>query len=784
MATTYPLPLPSVRLTVNGVDRTATNELVAGTLVIHQILGSQVDTAAFDLFPPSSWRPVNANAGAQPQVGQSVLVEVQNGTGQPYIPIFGGTISAVNEVKVVPGKIRWECSCVDYTNLLTRVLVNKTYIGWTVSDIVRDIVRQYAPQIIVDANVQDALTVIDKQTFAYQYTLDIIDALAQIVGYAYYVDASKVLHFYDPDTTQASTNSITDTSQNFENLAIEPQLNQVRNRVFVQGGDALSALTSEQYDANGQTVSFPLKHDNVLAQLAASGVSPFMTIDGVQQRVGLAGIVDESNFAGGFILDATKGEVRTPIGTTAVADGSRIIFAYQWLVPVGLERESTASQAAVAALEGSAYFTVVSGDAPILYYRMNDNPNDAVSVNGQFAINQGAAGATGLQYNGLYLGGNYTQAVQGALNADPNFSVNFAGGRVVCYSGARIPGPSGSLEAWVRTSTIQTGSTLPNGFPAYREAGIVGQWDTTFSKGGAFLWLCSGGTYALGYDNGSVAGQHLIAYAASGTPSGVNWDHVVATWQAVGGARYRSLYVNNTLVGADTVIVNPAPVPGSGIEIGNYNYASSATGAGRNTLAGFIDEVAVYDYALSGSQVSDHYYSGRYAGVREFLLNDTSITSFDNARRRGDVELARWGNVLTDVTFESWTAGWQIGDTVTINVTAANTGHTFNGTALIQELEIAFVGAQRARYSAKCQSTRFNFLDYQKQVLGIGAQVQQGQAAALNVIELATATQWLVIPGSTTATVNTPPFHVRPDWGTGTTPYIVVGFWAIDPTLY
>jgi hypothetical protein len=768
MATTYPLPLPSVRVWVAGVDRTATGEVMASTIQVRQILGAQVDSASFSLFPPSSWRTAG---GSLPTVGQSVLIEVQNGTGQPFVARFGGSISHVTQVKVGPGAARWDIQCVDYTNLLAQILVNKTYVGWEVSDIVRDVVRQYAPQVIIDANVMDTATILDHVSFAFVYPLAVVQQLAQIVTYEFYVDATLVLHFYPAGTTtQASAESVTNTSQNYDNLSIEPQLDQVRNRIFVQGGAASSTPVIDQWDADGQTTVFPLAHDNVVATLTISGASPFMTIDGVAQRVGLAGVVDESTFAGGFILEpGNNAHVRTPVGTDTIPDGSRVVFSYQWQVPISVMRESQPSQAAVAALDGTAYSTVVLGDSPIFYWRLDEASGSRIAN----------SAATGVTFSGM-LTGNATLGIAGVIHADTDTALDLAGGRILMVSGAKIPTSNGSLEAWVRTSTFQTGSTLPDGSPAYRDAGIVGQWDTAFARGGAALWVTSGGTYGLAYDQNYPTNPPLVAFAASGQPTGTNWDHVVGTWQTVGISRVRSLYVNNTLVAQDSVLLNPGTVPGSGIEIGNYNYDT-----GSHRLLGSLDEVAVYAYALSGTQIAEHYNAALYGGVRDYAVNDTSLTSFAVARARGDLELARWSNVVTVISFDSWVPTWKVGDSVPVVVTPAVTGFTFSGTALVQELDVGFVGAERARYSVQCQATRFNFLDYQQMLLGVQAQaVQQGQVAALNLIELDAATTLLVVPGSVTATVNTPPFHVAPDWGSGTTPYIVASYWVVDPTLY
>jgi hypothetical protein len=436
-------------------------------------------------------------------------------------------------------------------------------------------------------------------------------------------------------------------------------------------------------------------------------------------------------------------------------------------------RDSLESQEAVAVLDGSEYSAVVLADEPIFYYRL-DETDAQLSTGAQYAYNSGTAGAT-QQYRGIY-NPPVVHGIHGAVNTT-NLATSFGGGWITCFSGAKVPTGEGTLEAWVRAGTVQTGSHLPDGTLAYREGGIVGQWDWV-DKHGVALIISSGGNYGM-----ACRLNGLYAHTASGLPTGTSWDHVVGTWQPDGGTYTRKLWVNNALVASDQTVYNVVPVPNFGIEIGNYN--GVYYGVPRNPLVGSLDEVAVYDYALSGTQVAAHYAAGRFGGVRDYLVNDSTVTSFEYARKRGDLELARYADVITNVSFDSWVPGWQLGDSVPIDVSSTTGGHNFVGSALIQELDIVFVGAQKARFSARCQSTRFNFLDYQKKLLGIQNQaIQAGLGGALEIIERGDLNPGLVVPGTFTATVNTPPFHVEPDWGSGTTPFIKVGFWCIDPTLY
>lgn len=768
---TYPLSLPTVRLKISGIDRTARGELLAGTLTIRNTLGNQIDTCSFSLKAPESWR--GTSSPGRPVVGQDVTVEVQDGNSG-YELRFGGTVSSVLDARVGFKTVRWDVECVDYTSLLNRILVTKVYNDTNISDIVRDVVRNFAPEVIVNGNVQDCSTVIDSISYSFSYPSDIIQSLADIAGYSWFVDSTKVLHFYDSTTpSRLSTLSVTNSSNNYFDLAITPRIDQVRNRVMVVGGSAVSATTIETWDATGvENGRFQLKHQNVFATL--SGSLPFMKVNGVEQPT-ILNSVDGGLFPASYTLDSVNGVVYpTDAATYQPTAGDHIEFRYRFAIPITVMRESVESQATVAALEGRDYSTVIAADNPIFYWRLNE-------TTGGTAVNSGTAGVT---YSGMYSSG-IVRGVAGAIQADTDFGAQFfSGTRILCNSGVQVPRAAGTLEAWVLTGLEPIG-LLSSGTTAYREVGIVGSYDT-LSYGGAFLWLSSGGTYALGYNSGGgtlTTNEHLIAFTTSGKPSGGGrYDHVVGTWDNSAG--WRRLWVNNQLVAQDNLFdPHGWTVPASGIEIGNYDYQRGLTA--RSLPAGTcIDEVAVYNYMLSGTQVNAHYVAGRYAGVREALVNDPQIKSFDQARHRADAELAKWSEVITSVSFTSFVPGWKIGDVIPIVVTQSGTGHTtFSGGVLAQEVETRFVGNQRAQYVVNAESTRFNWIDYQRQLLRTDRLT--GNKQVIQIMRAIEATDAIVIPGSVLVSGATPPYRIAPEWASGsvltTHPSAVVGYsWVVS----
>src|SRR5574337_2062058 len=174
MTTTYPLPLPAFQLLIAGVDYTAV--VMAKTLTVHQILGQQVDTCAFSIKSPESWR---AAAVAKPTVGQSVAVSVQTGTGGTFVRVFTGQISNVGETRIANRTVRWDVDCVDNSHVLTRILVIRNYQNMLVSDIVLDLVARYAPGVDTSNVSATANRTVQSLTFSYITVMDALTQLAQ-----------------------------------------------------------------------------------------------------------------------------------------------------------------------------------------------------------------------------------------------------------------------------------------------------------------------------------------------------------------------------------------------------------------------------------------------------------------------------------------------------------------------------------------------------------------------------------------------------------------------------
>ena len=190
--------------------------------------------------------------------------------------------------------------------------------------------------------------------------------------------------------------------------------------------------------------------------------------------------------------------------------------------------------------------------------------------------------------NGDYLNGP-TLGVAGAIAGDPNTAARFDGvsdfGTV-----ARQISDNFSIEFWFNsTQGTGTGTAWSQG------AGLVDA-DVSGTNNDFGVSLRSDGKVVAGVGNPDVS----IVSSAGGYNNG-NWHHVVFTRTKTTGAL--QLYVDGVLAGSATGNTASLTSPA------NINFGRIQSGS--NYFLGSLDEVAVYNTALSGSTVTSHYNAGQ-----------------------------------------------------------------------------------------------------------------------------------------------------------------------------
>jgi hypothetical protein len=249
------------------------------------------------------------------------------------------------------------------------------------------------------------------------------------------------------------------------------------------------------------------------------------------------------------------------------------------------------------------YPASVLADHPIVYYPLDEGPDNGAGNNGATAYDY--AGGLNTTYSNVDLGQpGYSSATDPTETssrygyANGAFMDSYAGNAPTYLDFSKPNGNSVafSIETWIN-STLIPGT----------DAGIV---TIGYGFGGEQFALDCGarvsGARALRFYVNDAANSTHTAASANGNLLGDNiWHHVVAVCDEPNGHVY--LYIDGVLSGNAT-IGTTAGLRGltAPLSIGSRLSTSAATDY-DNQFFGSINDVAVYNYALSPTQVANHY---------------------------------------------------------------------------------------------------------------------------------------------------------------------------------
>jgi hypothetical protein len=232
---------------------------------------------------------------------------------------------------------------------------------------------------------------------------------------------------------------------------------------------------------------------------------------------------------------------------------------------------------------GRSYQDVVLADSPISYWRLGTTSGNEVDISGN--------GHTLTYTSGTIRGAS------GAIAGDANTAATFGTLSTHCAQATVAETPSAlSVEAWFYatadgiTSTREIVERQSSGAPHYT------QWNMSWKFNGTVNSL-----YArLGFTDGSNTDLQ------SGTLSKNAWHHAILTWSGT----VAKLYVDGSEVASSTVGAKNITYNSQIFNIGCYS-------GGNESFIGNIDEVAIYNTALSAAQVATHYNAGlaTYGGI-------------------------------------------------------------------------------------------------------------------------------------------------------------------------
>lgn len=200
-------------------------------------------------------------------------------------------------------------------------------------------------------NIDTSGSSLAKFTASFQSARDALTQLAEHAGkWEWYVDYSRDLHFFPPNTAAAAPFTLTESSENHWEFSAQPDLSQLRNRVYVRGGSEKSATqTEEQYGDGIKTTFFtresprsigPYLYDLTLYVDTGGGY--------VAKTYGIANKDDAASFD--FLVNPEEKYITN--GTHAVLGATHKLKAvYTYPKPILVKQDNVSSQAAMKALQ-------------------------------------------------------------------------------------------------------------------------------------------------------------------------------------------------------------------------------------------------------------------------------------------------------------------------------------------------------------------------------------------------------------------------------------------------
>jgi hypothetical protein len=280
-----------------------------------------------DISNSVDWKSIDAVSQITKDVG-TFSFNVRIGSGQTYppitVPVVGNIIKLYDSTGLIwAGTVTetqatiqgllltWAITCTDWGYLFNGVLIHKNYAQMDPHDIVLDLMSLADPgsaKGFTTNNVQTGNFLIPSIKFNYQQPSKALQSLANLIGWDWYIDPNKDIHFFLGDVDNGvgeggvAPISITPSSGALEwnSLDVDQNLTNMQNSVYVIGGTytkTFTALdTSDTFLTDGVTQFFSLSYPYE-ANASAFDTVPFtVTLNGVSQTIGIANKDNPSSF--------------------------------------------------------------------------------------------------------------------------------------------------------------------------------------------------------------------------------------------------------------------------------------------------------------------------------------------------------------------------------------------------------------------------------------------------------------------------------------------------------
>ena len=237
------------------------------------------------------------------------------------------------------------------------------------------------------------------------------------------------------------------------------------------------------------------------------------------------------------------------------------------------------------------YRQVILADEPVMYWRLGER-------SGPLAYDESTS-----YWDATYVG-NPTLGMRGAIVGDPNTAVGFNGiNQFAQWSPTRTISGTFTVEAWVKEKKLYREQTF---FNTSTLLGNVGIANFGFDFGFDLLTLDYVGGSGIRFDIGDGTRWLSSGRIPLDVKAGV-WYHVATVVTSTAA----TIYLDGVEIGSVSYTGTPLLCDFTHkVEIGQNTGSPTVS----NQVQSVIDEVAIYNYALTDEQISTHYLTGNPPG--------------------------------------------------------------------------------------------------------------------------------------------------------------------------
>ena len=281
--------------------------------------------------------------------GQEVLVYDNSGK-----LVFAGSVDRVDEdwpamdSTTLYKEIRIEA--VDWHQIADRKLIVEAYAeGQFPGDIVEDIRASYlAVESITAGTIETGLFSLAPQRWHYHSVADALDELSDLIGYVWYIDPQKRLHFKSRRTCDYVVFGYTDSSLPLRSLRVSQSRENYRNRQYMRGGkDILENEKTETKQGDGEETVFEMSLEVAEA--------PTITVErGVGGGFGSAETVAlrEKDEDAQWFWEKGSARISQNSSETVLDTDDRVRIAYKGFIPILVQDDDVGEITDRIAVEG------------------------------------------------------------------------------------------------------------------------------------------------------------------------------------------------------------------------------------------------------------------------------------------------------------------------------------------------------------------------------------------------------------------------------------------------